>query len=59
MEGRDTETPPEYHGWAFTAGLVENDDQNKWDLSNKLILLTAILKKCEEIGDKMYVLFCF
>ncbi|GMR54378.1 hypothetical protein PMAYCL1PPCAC_24573 [Pristionchus mayeri] len=49
------QTPPEYIGWFSKAGLVSEEDATDYTLSYKLMLLVDIIKKCEEIGDKILV----
>ncbi|VDM57837.1 unnamed protein product [Angiostrongylus costaricensis] len=55
LDGRDVETPPEYSEWYAQSGLISPTDRDDYTLSNKLVLLIDILKKCEEIGDKLLV----
>lgn len=56
IDGRET-PPPEIQEWARAlvseGKLVSEADQDAFQLSNKLMLLAEIIKKCEEIGDKL------
>ncbi|KAM3722331.1 Transcriptional regulator ATRX [Dirofilaria immitis] len=59
LAGQDAEDAkeimPEYEGWFTKTGLVTEADRNDFSLSNKLMLLVEIIKKSEEIGDKLLV----
>uniref|UniRef100_A0A0R3S288 Helicase ATP-binding domain-containing protein n=1 Tax=Elaeophora elaphi TaxID=1147741 RepID=A0A0R3S288_9BILA len=59
LAGQDAENGkeimPEYEGWFTKTGLVTEADRNDFSLSNKLMLLVEIIKKSEEIGDKLLV----
>ncbi|CAI4229987.1 unnamed protein product [Auanema sp. JU1783] len=54
-ENEGVRSVAEYSGWFAKSGLVSAEDKENFTLSNKLILLVSILKKCEEIGDKLLV----
>ena len=51
----DTETETVDVSSEWWAEYVKGGDQSRMELSGKLTVLFDILRMCEEIGDKMYV----
>ena len=52
----DLDPGPQAVSDEWWAEYVKEEDQNKMEHSGKLILLFDILRMCEEIGDKVWVL---
>ncbi|KAI1722537.1 transcriptional regulator ATRX like protein [Ditylenchus destructor] len=49
------EAPVDLEGWYIHLGLISKENEDDFFLSNKFVLLEQIIKKCEEIGDKILV----
>jgi len=55
MEIMPRELPPEERGWFHNLDMVTEEDESNFTLGNKLILLEQIIRKAEEVGDKVLV----
>ena len=51
--GRSTPEPLRTTGWWEGTDLVRDADQFDMELSGKLSAALAVIKKCDEIGDKV------